>query len=137
MQRWVLTLCLLVVAAAGQTPLDGLKSEPDAGRRADGAITLAETQFDAARAAYSKGDMGAGDSDLDLMTKALDESVSALAKAHKSRLYKRAEMRVSHLQRRMAGLLDDLNLDQKVWAEQTSRHVNEVREKLLEGAMSK
>lgn len=121
----------------GQASLDALKSEPDSGRRAEQALTLAETQFEVARTAYAKGDMATGDADLDTMAKALDTAVKSLSQARKSRLYKRAEIRVAHLQRRMAGLLDDLNLDQKTWAEQTSRHVEEVHDKLLQGAMEK
>lgn len=134
--RVVLSL-YLGISCWAQSPLDALKDEPDAARRAEQGLTLAETQFEAGRAAYTKGDIAVGDDSLDTMAKALDAALASLKQTRKSRLYKRAEIRVAHLQRRMAGLLDDLNLDQRGWAEQTSRHISEIREKMLQGAMGK
>lgn len=130
-------LLFFYATGVAQDALEALKNEPDAGRRSEQALTLAESQFESARAAYAKNDQAAGDTSLDVMAKALDTAVKSLAQARKSRLYKRAELRVAHLQRRMEGLVDDLNLDQRGWAEQTSRHVGEVHEKLLQGAMEK
>ena len=71
------------------------------------------------------------------MTKALDACLGSLEVAHKARYYKKAEIRVALLQRRMSGLLDDIELPRRGWAEQTSRKLDEIHDKLLAGAMRK
>ena len=132
--------CLVVLSAlclAAQSPLETIKSEPNPGRRAEKALSFAESQFDSAKAAYGKGEVHAGDAALDTMYQALEETVSSLAKARKSRLYKRAELRVAYLQRRLAGLLDDLSINDRGWAEQINRQLAGIHDKLLEGAMRK
>ena len=124
---------------AGQSPpsLDSIKAESDPAHRAEHALALAETEFDSAHDAYLKGDIHTGDDRLDEMSKALDETVASLQKTHKTRLYKRAEMRVAHLQRRLSGLIDEINIEQRSWAEQIGRHLAEVHDKLLQGALGK
>ena len=132
--------CLVMLPAlclAAQSPLEDLKAETDPGKRAEKALMLAESQFDAAKAAYAKGEISDGDTGLDIMSKALDETVASLAMKRKSRLYKRAEIQVAHLQRRLSGLVDDLRFDDRGWAEQVNRHLAEVHDKLLEGVMRK
>jgi hypothetical protein len=71
------------------------------------------------------------------MINALNECVSALDAAHKAKFYKKPEMKVAYLQRRMSGLLDDLGIQVRGWAEYTQRKLEEVHDKLLEGAMRK
>jgi hypothetical protein len=46
-------------------------------------------------------------------------------------------MRVAHLQRRLNGLLDEINIEQRGWAEQISRHLAEIHDRLLQGALGK
>jgi hypothetical protein len=134
----VLLSCTLLLAfVQPPTSLEGIKAEPDPGRRAEHALAFAEFNFDSARDAYVKGDIRSGDDLLDQVAKALDETVSSLGKTHKTRLYKRAEMRVAHLQRRLNGLLDEINIEQRGWAEQISRHLAEIHDRLLQGALGK
>ena len=110
-------------------------SNPD--KQAESDLTSAEEAFDAARSAYEKGGINKGDEALEQMTKNLDSCVGLLQVAHKARFYKRAELRVAMLQRRMSGLLDDIALPNRGWAEQTSRKLEEIHDKLLAGAMAK
>jgi polyhydroxyalkanoate synthesis regulator phasin len=113
------------------------KLQHDPSKRAEAELSRAEAAFDNAREAYTKGDVDKGDADLEDMTKALDACLESLQAAHKARFYKKAELRVANLQRRMSSLLDDIDLPQRGWAEQTNRKLDEIHDKLLTGAMNK
>jgi hypothetical protein len=123
--------------AAAQPAQVDLKEERDPAKRCEKFLESAEAAFDGARSAYTKDDIHKGDAALDEMMSALNSCLSTLDAAHKSRLYKRAEMRVSLLQRRLQSLLDEISVTQRGWAEQTGRKLEEVHDKLLEGAMKK
>lgn len=132
-----LLLASASVALHAQSLLDELKAEHDPGRRSEKALTFAESTFDIARDFYNKGEVHKGDAQLEDMTHALDECVQSLEEAHKARFYKKAELRVAYLQRRMKGLLDDIELQQRGWAEYTQRKMDEIHDKLLDGVMRK
>lgn len=133
--------CLLLTGAAGlcagQSFLSELKSEHDPSKRSELALNFADEAFASAKAQYAKGEVHLGDALLDQMTVALQECASSLDSAHKAKYYKRAEMKVAYLQRRMQGLVDDLSAEERGWAEVTSRKLDEIHEKLLEGVMRK
>ncbi|HEX4167048.1 MAG TPA: hypothetical protein VHZ55_16405 [Bryobacteraceae bacterium] len=141
MWKMLFAMGLLVVlpvgyATAGTSHRD-TSGVSDPGRQAEAALSSAEDSFDAAREAYDKGNVDKGDEALEQMTKNLDVCVGLLQTAHKARFYKKAELRVAMLQRRMTGLLDDIALQQRGWAEQTNRKLDEIHDKLLAGVMSK
>jgi hypothetical protein len=125
--------CLLL-AFAGQ--LDASPAQ-DPAKQAEVELSQAETAFDRARDAYQKGKVEEGDAGLDEMNQALSACAESLSAAHKSRLYKKAELRVANLQRRMSTLLEDIDLPQRGWAEQMNRKLEEIHDKLLAGAMRK
>jgi polyhydroxyalkanoate synthesis regulator phasin len=134
-----LSLVALTSAAAlqAQSFVDELKAEHDPGRRSELALAFADTAFDTARDFYSKGEVHKGDAQLEDMTNALNECVTSLEAAHKAKFYKKAELRVAYLQRRMKGLLDDIEAQQRGWAEYTERKLDEIHDKLLDGVMRK
>ncbi|MBV9613590.1 MAG: hypothetical protein JO091_14035 [Acidobacteriaceae bacterium] len=138
-RKWI--GCLFVLACASMLPaqslLTELKGERDPGKRSELALMYAETAFDNARDLYSKGEVEKGDAQLEDMATALNECVGSLSVAHKAKFYKKAELKVAYLQRRMQGLLDDIALQQRGWAEQTQRRLEEIHDKLLDGAMRK
>ena len=107
----LLVLVLTASLQAQETLLTELKTEHDPCKRSDKALIFADTLFDNARDLYGKGDVHNGDAQLDNMTKMLKECLQSLESANKSRYFKKAELRVAMLQRRMQGLLDDLNLE--------------------------
>ncbi|MGI8960811.1 MAG: hypothetical protein ACR2IV_13815 [Bryobacteraceae bacterium] len=136
-QLVVLTLGFASFVQAQQSFLAGLEAEHDPARRSDKALSLADAAFDNARELYTKGEIKRGDAELDYMTSALKECVGSLQTAHKARFYKKAELRVAYLQRRMQGLLDDLSVQERGWAEYTQRKLDDIHDKLLEGVMRK
>jgi hypothetical protein len=127
----------VAISLYAQSPITELKMEHDPVKRAEKAVMVAETAFDNARAFYDKGEIEKGDAQLEDMMNALNECVSSLDAAHKAKFYKKPEMKVAYLQRRMSGLLDDLGIQVRGWAEYTQRKLEEVHDKLLEGAMRK
>ena len=133
----LLGLVLAASLPAQEALLTELRSEHDPFKRSDKALTFADTLFEQARDFYDKGDVHSGDAQLENMTKALKECVQSLTSANKSRYFKKAELHVATLQRRMQGLVDDLSLNDRGWAEFTQRKMDEIHEELLLGAMKK
>jgi hypothetical protein len=126
-----------VTMLQAQSFVDELKAEHDPGRRSELALAFADTAFDTARDFYSKGEVHKGDAQLEDMMNVLNECEVSLETAHKAKFYKKAELRVAYLQRRMQGLLDDIELQQRGWAEYTQRKLDEIHDKLLAGVMRK
>jgi polyhydroxyalkanoate synthesis regulator phasin len=126
-----------VTVLHGQSFLDEIKAEHDPAKRSEKALMFADSAFDSARDFYTKGEVHKGDAQLEDMTNALNECVQSLEEAHKARFYKKAELRVAYLQRRMKGLIDDIEMQQRGWAEYTNRKLDEIHDKLLDGVMRK
>jgi predicted trehalose synthase len=111
--------------------------EHDPAKRMEKALSFADESFDSAKTDYHNGEIHLGDIALDNMTSALNACVESVAAANKARFYKKAEMKVAMLQRRMSGLLDDLSVTERGWADQTARRMEEIHSKLLDGVMRK
>jgi hypothetical protein len=120
-----------------QSLLTELQAEQNPQKRSEKALIFADAAFDSAHELYLKGEIEKGDAQLETMTKALNQCVESLTAAHKARYYKKAEMNVASLQRRLEGLLSDLSVQKRGWVEYTSRKVDEIHDKLLNGVMSK
>lgn len=133
-----LAIVTFVSSGYAQSFVAELKAtEHDPARRSEKAIELADSAFDNARDFYNKGEFHKGDAQLDDMTKALNFCVESLQQAHKAKYYKKAELRVALLQRRMESLLEDIDVQQRGWAEQTGRTLDQIHDKLLTGVMNK
>ncbi len=123
--------------AMAQSLVSTINQERDPSKRSELALSMADESFDQAREAYNKGATERGDAALENMTSALNVCIQSLAVSNKARLYKRAEMKVAYLQRRMSGLVDDLSVSERGWAEQTKRRLEEIHDKLIDGVMRK
>jgi len=134
-----LSLLVLIVASSvsGQSFQADLKSEHDPVRRSELALTFADVSFDTARTFYTKGEVEKGDAQLENMTNALNACVDSLAAVNKARFYKKAEMKVANLQRRLSDLVTELNVQERGWAEYTNRKLEEIHDKMLNGVMRK
>jgi hypothetical protein len=137
----VLELSLLILAFAGTVPgqsfLAELKMQHDPAKRSEMALGFADELFDNAQSSYGKGQISKGDADLESMTKALNACLDSLAAANKSRSYKKAELKVAYLQRRLSDLVNNMGIQERGWAEYTSRKLDEIHDKLLNGVMRK
>ncbi|HZS56679.1 MAG TPA: hypothetical protein VFA65_19895 [Bryobacteraceae bacterium] len=140
LRRLLQVTCVLSTVGmrmGAQSLLTEIKAERDPTKRSEKALSFADAAFDNAREDYNKGQINKGDADLENMMSALEECLSSLDAAHKARNYKKAEMNVALLQRRLKGLLDDIALQQRGWAEYTQRKLDELHDKLLDGVMRK
>jgi len=125
------------LSASAQSFLAELKLERDPAKRADLALSFADESFDSAKTNYHKGEIHDGDVALENMTAALNACVESVAAENKAKFYKKAEMNVALLQRRLSGLMDDLSITERGWADQTARRMEEIHSKLLDGVMRK
>ena len=132
-----LLFVMLSSVMSAQSLLGEINQEHDPVKRSDLALSLAGESFDHARDFYQKGAMEKGDAALENMTSALDACVQSLAASNKARFYKKAELRVAFLQRRLNGLVEDLGVQERGWAEQTKRKLEEIHDKILDGVMRK
>jgi hypothetical protein len=132
-----LLFVMLSSVMAAQSLLGEINQERDPAKRSELALTLADESFDHARDFYQKGAMEKGDAALENMTSALNVCVQSLAVSNKVKFYKRAELKVAYLQRRMGSLVDDLGVQERGWAEQTKRKLEEIHDKILDGVMKK
>ncbi len=120
-----------------QSLLGDLKQERDPAKRSELALMMADESFDNARDFYLKGARDKGDAALENMTSVLSVCVQSLEVSNKTKFYKHAELKVAFLQRRMGTLLEDLGVQERGWAEQTKRKLEEIHDKLLAGVMRK
>jgi Skp family chaperone for outer membrane proteins len=100
-------------------------------------VDLAGKTLDQARAAYEAGDTAHGDEELDLVAKLAEECLSATQESHKARYWKRAELKVAALARRVRSLTEDLNYDRRDKAQELASELDAIHEKLLAGVMGK
>jgi hypothetical protein len=137
----VLELSVLILVFAGAMPgqsfLAELKLQHDPAKRSEMALGFADELFDNAQSSYGKGQISKGDADLESMTKVLNACLDSLTAANKSRSYKKAEMKVAYLQRRLSDLVNNMGIQERGWAEYTSRKLDEIHDKLLNGVMRK
>jgi hypothetical protein len=120
-----------------QSLVDDLKEVQNPVKRSEKALTFANLAFENARAFYFNGDVKSGDAQLEKMTYALNECLRSLGVARKPQLYKRAEQKVASLQRRIQGVVDEIQLQDRGWAAYTERKLDEIHDKLFEGALRK
>ena len=132
-----LLFVLLSSVMAAQSLLGEINQEHDPGKRSELALSLADVSFDNARDFYQKGAMEKGDAALENMTNALNACVQSLAISNKAKFYKKAELKVAFLQRRMTTMVEDLSVQERGWAEQTKRKLEEIHDKILDGVMRK
>jgi DNA gyrase/topoisomerase IV subunit B len=135
--QFALLFVIISSVMHAQSLLGEINQEHNPGKRAELALSLADESFDDARGFYDKGAMEKGDAALENMTNALNACVQSLAVSNKPKFYKRAELKVAYLQRRMNDLLEEMSVQRRGWAEQTKRRLEAIHDKILNGVMSK
>jgi hypothetical protein len=126
-----------VSVANSQSSLADLKAEHDPAKRSKKALIFAGVAFDNAAEFYARGEIEKGDAQLEDMTNALNECVGSLTAARQPSLYKKTELKVAYLQRRMQGLVDGIAVQNRGWAEYTERKLEEIHDRLVAGVMEK
>jgi hypothetical protein len=126
-----------LTAATGESLPPEVTSERNPGKRSEIAIDFADKAFDQARSFYQSGDIAHGESQLNLVATLADECFTSAQESHKAKYYKRDEMKVSTLTRRVRSFADDLGYEQREKASLLASHLDEIHDKLLRGVMGK
>ena len=119
----------------------GVKAEPDPERRSEIALTSADKAIDAARQAYNGGDKDAEQAALNEVQELVNVSMESLESTHKAprnnKYYKRAELKVGALLRRLHSLRDETAFDGRQAVDVVMSRLSEVHDQLINAIMSK
>lgn len=126
---------ILLAASALAADLGGVKAEPDPNKRSELAVENANVALDEARLASRTGD----DAKLNAALREISESAEVCydslkasgQRPHRSKYYKRAELRLRKLLRRLSGFIDELPLEQRPPAAETQQTVQTIHDKIL------
>jgi len=133
------TFALLVFLAFAD--LDVARSEPDLNRRSELALMNADDKIDQARQAYQAGNEAAEEAAIQEVAESVTLSYDSLEKTHgaprKSRYYKRAELKVSALMRRLSGFRDEVSFDFRPKVDEALKRLSDVHDELLSDIMSR
>jgi hypothetical protein len=118
-----------------------VKSEPDLEKRSELALADADQQIDDARKAYAAGDEKASTAALEEVALAVDVSYDALeharTEAHKSKYYKRAELKVRAMLRRLTSFRDEVGFDARQPVEAAIKKLSDIHDELIADIMSR
>jgi hypothetical protein len=121
--------------------LAALKSEPDPNRRSELALLHADEKIDEAKQAYEAGNESAEAAAIQEVSDSVALCYSSLEQAHgaprKSRYYKRAELRVSALMRRLNGFRDEVSFDFRPHVDEALKKLSDIHDELLTDIMSR
>ena len=121
--------------------LAAVKAEPDPNKRSELALNNAEEKLEAARQAYQSGDESAETADIQELQDSVSLCYESLEQARgeprKNRYFKKAELRVSALMRRLTGFRDDVSFDFRPKVDAVLKKVSDIHDDLLSDIMSK
>ncbi|MGH9697377.1 MAG: hypothetical protein ACRD5Z_24750 [Bryobacteraceae bacterium] len=134
---FVLFLAAFVPVLKAESFLDEAQAERNPGKRSEIALELAGKSLDQARDYYVSGNRLKGDSELDMIDSLAAECLTSVEEARKSKYWKKAELKIAALMRRVNSLIGDLSYDQRGKAQELETHLNQVHDRLLAGVMAK
>ncbi len=121
--------------------LDTVKSEPDLNRRSELALMNADQKIDEARQAYQEGNEAAEKADIQEVAESVTLCYQALEKVRgeprKNKYYKRAELKVSALMRRLSGFRDEVSFDFRANVDDALKRLSDIHDELLSDIMSR
>jgi len=130
-------LLLTLWLAAGD--IGAVKAEPDLEKRSEVALANADRQMDAARKAYDAGDQQAMLAAIGELSESAEVSYDALQHAHtephKSKYYKRAELQLKALIRRVTGFRDEVSFESRAPVEAALKKVSDIHDDIIADIM--
>lgn len=122
--------------------LSAIKMEPNLERRSERAIDNASAAMDTARDAASAGDSAKTKAALEEVCDSVDLSYQSLVESGKSarrnpKFFKRAELKTRELMRRLEGLAQAVDSDDRVFVESVRERVSKVHDDLIQDIMQK
>jgi len=138
--NWIPILALLAFTCAA-ADLDSIKAEPDADKRSEHALNHAEAVLSKARDDYSSGEYKRaleGVSEVSAAVELAQSSLQASGKSpRRSKYYKRAELRLRTLSRRLNDFAREAAVDDRPIIEKTAAFVSRVHDDTLEQILEK
>ena len=135
---WVLTFAALV---CGAQELDSIKAERDPERRSDRALDWADRLLSVSRDNYAEGDYKKALAGVNEIRESVDLAQKSLMESHKnphkSKYYKKAELRLRELARHLEEFKRESSVDDRPPIDSLIAHVNEVHDELLTGILEK
>ncbi|HVT92095.1 MAG TPA: hypothetical protein VHD76_04580 [Bryobacteraceae bacterium] len=126
---------VLLAASALAADLGSVKAEPDPNKRSELAIENANAALDEARVASQAGDEAKLNAALREISESAEVCYGSLKasgeKPHRSKYYKRAELRLRKLLRRLSGFVDELPLEQRAPAAEAQQAVQTIHDRIL------
>lgn len=121
--------------------IGAIKAEPDPNRRSELALMNADEKIDQARMDYQAGNQTAEAADIQEVAESVALCYAALNEAHeaprKSKYYKRAELKVSALMRRLSGFRDEVSFDFRQPVDSALKRLSDIHDDLLSDIMSR
>ena len=134
-----MTLALVIFLAF--TSLAGVKAEPDLNKRSELALLNADQKLDDARQANRAGKIQALEADLQEIGDSVALCYASLQETHKpprkSKYYKRAELKISELMRRLNGFQDDVGYDVRANVAAVLMKISNIHDQLISDIMSR
>jgi hypothetical protein len=131
----------LLVFILAFADIAAVKTEPDLNRRSELALLNADEKIDQARQAYQDGNEAAQEAAIGEVAESVAVCYQALEKTHgeprKSKYYKRAELKVSALMRRLAGFRDEVSFDFRPNVDAVLKRLSDIHDELLSDIMSR
>jgi hypothetical protein len=136
----VLSLAFASVSLA--SGLEAIKAETNLEKRSKLALEYANSQIDAARQAYSAGNLKGSTAALSQVCEGVNLSIDALDETHKDarrspKAFKRAEVNIREMIRRLKSLEDDFSVDDRGEILKTEQRLQEVHDDLITRIMTK
>jgi hypothetical protein len=122
--------------------LTAIKLEPNLERRSERAIDNASAAMDSARDASAAGDAAKAKAALEELRDSVDLSYQSLIDAGKSarrnpKFFKKAELKTRELIRRLEGLAQSVDADDRIFVETVRGRVSQVHDDLIRDIMQK
>ena len=141
MPLFVLLTMLLAVQVIG-ADLAGVRNEPNLEKRSEKALENANIAVDEARKAYQSSDLAV----FGLLLKEVEESAAlsyqsledtGKAARRNPKFFKRAEMKLHALAKRLEALGSDVNFEDRVLVEATRKKLSDLEDKIVFEIMTK
>ena len=122
--------------------LAAIKLEPNLEHRSDLALQNASAAMDAARDASAAGDTGKIKGALEELRDSVDLAYQSLTDSGKSarrnpKFFKKAELKTRELMRRLEGLAQSVDSDDRVFVESVRDRVSKIHDDLIQDIMQK
>jgi hypothetical protein len=133
----------IVIASLGFAyDLDSVKNEPNLEKRSELALSNAETELQAAKDAYQKGDEAKAQAASTELAESVELAYSWLIESGKDprrspKFFKKAELSTRQLLRRLEGVIDALSLEDRAALESARARISNVHDNLILAIMGR